>query len=209
VSSPEVAQQYADLRARTLVPLAERIERHLHGTLEGVRRIDRITARAKGVDRFVEKALRQGDDGRFKYSDPFQQIQDQIGARIVVLYLSDVATVASLVEDHFRAIEARDLIPESESEFGYFGKHLVCLMPTDVFDAEIVEGIGPRFFELQIKTLFQHAWSEAGHDLAYKTSGELSSLQKRKVAFTAAQAWGADTIFDELHRELSGGNADP
>jgi len=53
-----------------------------------------------------------------------------------------------------------------------------------------------------VKTLFQHAWSEAGHDLAYKPATPLSSLQKRQLAFTAAQAWGADQIFDALSREL-------
>ncbi|HVV53328.1 MAG TPA: RelA/SpoT domain-containing protein [Polyangia bacterium] len=208
MTESDIGREYAALRAATLVPLSERIEQHLRRTLEGFSRIDRITARAKSVDRFLEKALRR-EEGRLKYNDPMQQIQDQIGARIVVLYVSDVATVAGLVEEHFRTIEARDLIPESESEFGYFGKHFVCLMPTDVFDAQIVEGAGPRFFELQIKTVFQHAWSEAGHDLAYKPLSELSSLQKRKVAFTAAQAWGADTIFDELHRELSGDTREP
>ncbi|MCL5802016.1 MAG: hypothetical protein M1283_05805, partial [Gammaproteobacteria bacterium] len=62
----------------------------------------------------------------------------------------------------------------------------------------------PNLFELQIKTLFQHAWAEAEHDLGYKTSNSLTSLQKRKIAFTAAQAWGADQIFDELYRELEG-----
>lgn len=209
MSEADVGQEYSALRTGTLVPLSERIEEHLRRTFDGVGRIDRITARAKSVDRFVEKAQRREEGGRLKYSEPMQQIQDQIGARIVVLYLSDVATVAAVVERHFRTIEARDLVPESESEFGYFGKHFVCLMPTDVFDAEIVEGVGPRFFELQIKTLFQHAWSEAGHDLAYKPVSELSSLHRRKIAFTAAQAWGADTIFDELHRELSGSTHDP
>ncbi|HVV53444.1 MAG TPA: RelA/SpoT domain-containing protein [Polyangia bacterium] len=199
----EIRREYAALREAALVPLSKRIEAHLHSVLEGVNRIDRITARAKDVERFVAKATRQ-EGGNPKYSDPLHQIQDQIGARIVVLYLSDVSRVAGIVEQHLRSIEARDLIPESESEFGYFGRHFVCLMPTDVFDAEIVAGVGPRFFELQVKTLFQHAWAEANHDLAYKPLGELSSLQKRKVAFSAAQAWGADTMFDELHRDLSG-----
>ncbi|MNL70650.1 hypothetical protein D3C87_1956870 [compost metagenome] len=60
----------------------------------------------------------------------------------------------------------------------------------------------PEFFELQVKTLFQHAWSEAEHDLAYKPSEPLSTLQQRQIAFTAAQAWGADQIFEQLHTEL-------
>jgi putative GTP pyrophosphokinase len=201
LTEPDIRREYAALRETTLVPLSKRIEAHLCSVLEGVSRIDRITARAKDVERFVAKAIRQEGDSP-KYSDPLHQIQDQIGARIVVLYLSDVPRVAEIVEQHLRSIEAKDLIPESESEFGYFGRHFVCLMPTDVFDAEIVEGAGPPFFELQIKTLFQHAWAEANHDLAYKPLSELSSLQKRKVAFTAAQGWGADTIFDELHRDL-------
>lgn len=46
------------------------------------------------------------------------------------------------------------------------------------FDDEIKEDESVAFFELQIKTLFQHAWSEAEHDLGYKPSTVLSSDQK-------------------------------
>jgi hypothetical protein len=31
---------------------------------------------------------------------------------------------------------------------------------------------------------------------------DLTSDEQRKVAFTAAQAWGADTIFEDLARKL-------
>jgi putative GTP pyrophosphokinase len=66
------------------------------------------------------------------------------------------------------------------------------------------ETLIPGFFELQIKTLFQHAWSEADHDLGYKPGDQpLTSEQKRLIAFTSAQAWGADHIFDQLFRERS------
>jgi putative GTP pyrophosphokinase len=60
----------------------------------------------------------------------------------------------------------------------------------------------PKVLELQIKTLFQHAWSEANHDLGYKPDLQpLDPDDERKLAFTAAQAWGADQIFDELYRK--------
>ena len=60
----------------------------------------------------------------------------------------------------------------------------------------------PEFFELQVKTLFQHAWAEANHDLGYKPEGkELDQESKRLLAYASAQAWGADRVFDELFQE--------
>ena len=56
----------------------------------------------------------------------------------------------------------------------------------------------PSFFELQIKTMFQHAWAESEHDLNYKTINELSIEDKRLIAYSAAQAWGADEVFERL-----------
>ncbi len=61
----------------------------------------------------------------------------------------------------------------------------------------------PKFFEVQVKTLFQYAWSEANHDLGYKSSLELTDEQKRLLAFAAAQGWGADNAFGELRSQLA------
>ena len=183
-----------------LVRLANTLREHICDVMEGEPRIDRIAARAKSVDRFLDKAATAGEDGP-KYSEPLGQIQDQVGARIVVFYRCDVDRVKRKVDRYFRAIEDQVLVPESETEFGYFGHHLVLVMPVDVVDEDMDQAMVPEFFELQIKTLFQHAWSEADHDLGYKPGDTaLTSEQKRKIAFTGAQAWGADLIFDELFR---------
>jgi ppGpp synthetase/RelA/SpoT-type nucleotidyltranferase len=151
----------------------------------------------------LEKAAKlNDDDGSKKYKHPLAEIQDQVGARVITFYRSDVSTIAAQVEKYYRAIEAVDKVPHSEWEFGYFGKHYIFVIPTDVIVQGADPKLVPKFFELQIKTLFQHAWSEANHDLGYKPEGdELSSEQKRKLAYSSAQAWGADMIFDEMHQE--------
>jgi putative GTP pyrophosphokinase len=144
-------------------------------------------------------------DGKPKYSEPLSQIQDQIGARIVVFYHSDVERIDELVKRYFRAIEYRNVVPDSESEFGYFGQHLILILPTDIIEDGMDKSLIPEFFELQIKTLFQHAWSEADHDLGYKPGEQpLTAGQKRRIAYTSAQAWGADQMFDQLFRERTG-----
>ena len=78
------------------------------------------------------------------------------------------------------------------------------LIPSDVVDPKIDKKLVPEFFELQVKTLFQHAWSEANHDLGYKFGAvPLDSDAQRRLAITSAQTWGADRIFDELFLERS------
>lgn len=204
MTTDELRAEYTRRRKVILEPLARRLVAHLQDNLRGIERIDRVGARAKGIDRFMAKAAKALDDGGARYEHPFEQIQDLVGVRIVVFYKQDVDVVAAMVERYYRRIERKDLIPESEAEFGYVGKHFILAVPQDVVDDDADRDKTPQFFELQVKTLFQHAWSEANHDLAYKPGEPLSPLQKRQVAFTAAQSWGADQIFGQLHTELNG-----
>ena len=159
-----------------------------------------MTARAKDPASFMKKAQAL-TDGKPKYSEPLAQIQDQSGVRIITFFRTDVDRLDGIIKSYFKTIEFRDRIPESEWEFGYFGRHYVLVLPTDVKGDGIDKSTLPDFFELQVKTLFQHAWSEAEHDLGYKPgSMPLSAEDKRKLAYTSAQAWGADHMFDELFR---------
>jgi ppGpp synthetase/RelA/SpoT-type nucleotidyltranferase len=185
-----------------LQTIASNLANLLIDHLAEVERIDQTTARAKTPKSFAGKAAKLTNDGALKYENPLTEIQDQLGARVVVFFESDVDLVETVIERYFQAIEEKELVPDSFWEFGYFGKHLMLALPHDVVPAEVELDKAPRFFELQIKTLFQHAWSQANHDLGYKTTKSLSGEQTRRLAFTAAQAWGADRIFQELHVEL-------
>lgn len=113
--------------------------------------------------------------------------------------------VKEAIQNYFHAIEWQEKKPDSDTEFGYFGEHYILKIPDDVIP-EGLEGRAPEFFELQIKTLFQHAWSEAHHDIGYKAPRALTSLEVRQMAFSAAQAWGADQIFLSLSKDLSASN---
>lgn len=194
--------EYRRRHSQFLTPIAEKLEAHIKDLCLSYPRIDRVSCRAKSVNRFIQKAEKI-ENGKRKYTDPLVQIQDQVGARIVTFYPLDVPEVSNIVTRYFHPIESLDIVPDGDSEFGYIGKHFILLLPSDVTaEYDCVKNV-PSFFELQIKTLFQHAWSEAEHDLGYKPSVPLTSLQKRKMAFTAAQAWGADQMFDDLFRDLN------
>ena len=191
-----------EARLPELKRVARNLTKLLREHLAGVPRIDRVSSRAKGKQSFAAKAGRLNRDGTLRYEDPLAQIQDQVAARVIVFYNSDVDSVADIVEHYFQPIEWEDHIPESDWEFGYFGRHWVFALPGDVIPDDTDRHLVPRFFELQVRTLFQHAWSEGSHDLAYKPPEELSSDQQRRFAYAAASAWGADRVLEELWREL-------
>ncbi len=194
-------------RYPTLMKIAANLQLHLTSLTSDILHIDSISARAKDPQRFYDKACKTDDEGNLKYSNPIYAIQDQVGARITVLYLSDIDVVKDVIIANFRYIERQKKQPDKDDSFGYFGEHFILKVP-DEFIPEGDEENAPEFFELQIKTLFQHAWSECHHDLGYKTARTLTSLQKRNVAFSAAQAWGADMVFEQLARELRDGDND-
>ena len=135
-----------------LLPLSDEISKHLDNYLLPNDRIVSIEVRPKSVDSFVDKANKKNEDKTSKYTDPLKEIQDQIGARIVTYFKSDVEQIENKVLEIYRPIEKKEFVPDKETEFGYMGKHMVLFVPSD-FDRF---GKALTFFELQIKTLFQY-----------------------------------------------------
>jgi len=197
----DVVEEYERRYESFLKTVADNLAHYLRDCFDGTERIDRIGARAKAPDRFSEKAKRFDDAGNPKYKVPLTEIQDLIGARVIVFYKDDVEVATKVVDRYFQHIESKEMVPDCQWKFGYFGQHMILALPKDVLPTGVPESEIPQFFELQIKTLFQHAWSEANHDLGYKSPTPLSDDQQRRLAFTAAQAWGAYRVFFELHGE--------
>lgn len=191
-----------------LTKTAELLSAYLLGIVTDIPRIDAVTTRAKDPDRYFAKAVKPNSNGGARYENPKYGIQDQIGARINVLYLSDVEIVRNRMTEFMKFIEESPKSPDDDSAFGYFGYHFIFQTPDEIISDSDRDDV-PEFFELQIKTLFQHAWSESNHDLSYKTHRNLNSDERRMFAFTAAQAWGADQIFEDLGKRLIGNDNTP
>ena len=199
--TPDVSAAY-ERRFAGLERVAERLTGFVREIVADVPRIDRVSSRAKHPKQFADKAAKVGEDGDARYSEPLMQIQDQIGARVVVFLKSDVDAVSEVLERYFRPLEREEHVPDSHREFGYVGRHWIFALPIDVIPADVEREDVPRFFELQVKTLFQYAWSEASHDIEYKGPSELTADQRRLCAYGAALAWGADRVFEELWQEV-------
>lgn len=185
-----IAAAYA-ARMPLLQALAERLLGAAEEALDGVPRIDRIAFRVKDGSSFAKKADR--------YADPLRAVEDQIAGRVLVFFLADIDAVSDRLSELFGPVEAVRKQPEGPTQFGYESDHFVFVIARHHLpDGWEGRDDLPTTFEMQIRTLFQHAWAEPQHDLAYRADGELERDDRRQLAWVAATAWGADRAFDEL-----------
>jgi ppGpp synthetase/RelA/SpoT-type nucleotidyltranferase len=184
-------------RQKVLEQLKGNLDLETKEALRGLTHIDRISFRVKGVESFVEKALDPTNDP--PYRQPLIEIEDQLAGRVIVFFLSDMDTVEERLNGTFNTVEQKKRRPSRDQEFGYESNHLICVIPHHLKPS----GWGahsdmPATFEIQIRTIFMHAWAEPQHDIGYKGAGDLPSDIRRQMAWIAASAWGADQAFERV-----------
>ncbi len=184
-------------RVPVLEAVKTALERETRDALSDTPHIDRIVFRVKDVDQFVVKAADRRTEP--PYASPLAEIEDQIAGRIIVFFLQDLETVKVRLQGTFNTVEQTHKRPAKDEEFGYESHHLICMIPPHM----VPEGWDssadfPTTFELQVRTLFMHAWAEPQHDFAYKGTEDLSSDTRRELSWVAASAWGADQAYRRI-----------
>lgn len=204
----DLATKYT-ARQPILSQLAAALEAQVTEILDGVPHIDRIAFRVKTLTSFVAKASKKDTDtGKDKYRSPFSQLEDQVAGRVLTFFRDDIVIVHERLIEALTPVEHESKEPEDPDEFGYESDHFVFVIPEhrkpdgwhDFTDM-------PTTFELQLRTLFMHAWAEPQHDIGYKSHGGENDRQtKRELAWVAASAWGADRILNEVATRIATAN---
>ena len=82
-------------------------------------------------------------------------------------------------------------IQETDS-FGYLSLHYICSLQNF-----------PYKFEIQIRTVLQHAWANMNHDTGYKSGVEIPKRYKRSMSRLAGMLEMCDDEFGRIRMELS------
>jgi ppGpp synthetase/RelA/SpoT-type nucleotidyltranferase len=140
-----------------------------------------------------------------KYSG-VQDITDLLGIRIVTYFPKDVDRAASILRKEFsidegNSIDKRKLLnPDS---FGYLSLHFVASLSASRSQLAEYRRFATVKFEIQIRSVLQHAWAEIEHDLGYKVEGALPDQMRRSFSRLAGMLELADEEFERLREELN------
>ena len=125
-------------------------------------------------------------------------MNDLIGFRIICYFIEQVDQMAALVA------KVLDVDPKLSSDkrktmaptaFGYLSLHYVCRLPKN---QGYPEELTSYTFEIQFRTVLQHAWAEIEHDLGYKTEFGIPLDVRREFSRIAGLLEIADESFHEI-----------
>jgi ppGpp synthetase/RelA/SpoT-type nucleotidyltranferase len=174
-SYDELVTRHAAEHAR-YARLARLIDEALASRLEGRGVGAIVTSRAKTTRSFVKKAMRKG------YADPFAEMPDLAGVRVILYYGDDVDAGREEVLTCCEIVREESKLDALEyDQFGYLGVHLETIPRADFLagvDATELNGLP---CEIQIHTMAQSAWAVVSHDLLYKSPLELPTPIRRGV----------------------------
>ena len=155
-----------------------------------------VTYRIKDIDSFIEKIERKN------YKNPFVDIEDICGLRIICFYQKDVEKICSIVNKEFSISESEDkeeLL--NDDQFGYRSYHFIGKIKKNWLEAPNYRGLEDLKAEIQVRTILMHAWAEIEHKLAYKQKIHIPSHLKRRLFRISAKLEEADEQFEEIKIE--------
>jgi len=162
----------------------------LRGKVRGVQTIE---SRAKDPHSLLDKLRRK------QYLNPGEQVKDLIGVRAITQYPDDAEAAAEILAPAFEIDkeESYDKFEELEAKvFDYRSIHLVARLHES--DANITKVLGRSWFEIQVRSLLQHAWAEVDHEIKYKSGIAFPKPLERRFAAIAGSLETLDQAFIDM-----------
>lgn len=157
-----------------------------------------VLSRVKSFESLQEKIERKN------YEAPFSQATDFVGIRVILYFPKDVDVVRNLFSKEFDILESADKSDLLKAnEFGYRSHHLLLRTPKSWAKTPNYRGLSDVTVEVQLRTVFMHAWAEIEHKLQYKSNVQVPRDLQRKLFLLSAKVEEADEQFQSLVADVN------
>ncbi|HJV73878.1 MAG TPA: hypothetical protein VJ654_06640 [Noviherbaspirillum sp.] len=179
--------------------LAATVASLLGQILNGIQ-LHSVNYRCKSPDSLSGKLARAEKD----YAQ-LSDVTDLAAVRVTTYFAEDVDRVAAIVErefliDHVNSVDKRKLL--DADRFGYQSLHYIASVAQQRSNLVEYARFKEMRFEIQVRSILQHAWAEIEHDLGYKSSAGIPKDVRRRFSRLAGLLELADDEFSAIRRAL-------
>ncbi|WP_309087282.1 hypothetical protein [Domibacillus sp.] len=151
-----------------------------------------VKVRVKEKDSLKKKIEKKQE----KYKN-INDITDVVGIRVITYFNDDLDKMAKVIEKEFKideqnSVDKRVMDPD---RFGYSSLHYVVEFNDEKLRSPEYKNFKGIKFEIQIRSILQHAWAEIEHDIGYKSKKEIPREIRRDFSRIAGLLEIADNEF--------------
>ncbi len=163
-----------------------------------------VSHRIKEENSLAEKLKRKKN----KYNSMYE-ITDLLGVRIICYLQDTVDAISAAIPQIFDVDEKNSMDKRQlydDNQFGYLSIHYICSLKKEDADCSNTENktsLSDIRFEIQIRTVLQHAWAEIEHDLGYKSRFGIPHPIRREFSRIAGLLELADQEFVNLRTQTN------
>jgi putative GTP pyrophosphokinase len=159
-----------------------------------------IESRVKDRDSLSKKIRRKED----KYN-ALEDITDTLGLRIITYFEDDVDRIANILKEQFNLDDNNSVDKRKKNNpdtFGYASLHYVLKLKEPRNSLPEYQRFKEIQFELQIRSILQHAWAEIEHDIGYKNPVSIPKEIRRNSSRISSLLELADIEFIRIKEEI-------
>jgi putative GTP pyrophosphokinase len=153
-----------------------------------------IESRTKSLESISSKVERAGST-----LISLDQINDLVGFRIILLFKKDLERVKKIISENFKVLKEEDTESRlGDDQFGYRSFHYQVKLKPEWVLVPSLSGLAEIVAEIQVRTVAQHIWAAASHELQYKKEASVPNAVKRSINRVSALLETVDLEFERL-----------
>jgi|SRR5439155_26823982 len=185
-----MARTIRSITARFLKKYGRELPRYTEAAKLAEELLREIVAEAPILIHVIGSRCKRLDSLRLKlrkkrYRQPGRQLTDKVGVRIITYFENDIPPVVALMERELEIDQRKSEDKRTKlnlREFGYLSVHLIARTKGRWSKLPKFAPIRRMWFEIQVRSILEHAWAEIEHEVIYKSGIAFPDETKRRFA---------------------------
>lgn len=179
--------------------LGEIVSSFIKSKITEIEILPEISSRTKDLLSIVKKVKKKIRKKEYSYS----HLNDKLGIRIICTFQTEMESIDEFLHKYFdiKFVEKKKDNLDVKT-LDYISNHYDATIKTNIKEFKRFKHYSDLIFEIQVRTLNQHAWANTAHTLSYKQEAELPQSLMRKVYRLLSLYEIADDEFSIVNKSL-------